>query len=201
MKAILNKLNLIMAETGIIEKDKKNTFHNYEYASEFAIKKALHGLLVKHKVIFTVSTKNKQVEIYQTDKGKRNGITDLEITYTFYDVDTAESLSGLFIGTGSDGEDKGTYKALTGAIKYILTTTFLIPTGDDPEKHEGETPVKESTPQAKPQPTDDKQWLNDNTENFNKVVAYIKGGGDKSEVFKKYKISKEILEKLDKAIK
>jgi hypothetical protein len=43
------------------------------------------------------------------------------------------------IGTGNDKNkngvgDKGTYKALTGANKYLLFKLFQIETGDDPEK-------------------------------------------------------------------
>ena len=37
------------------------------------------------------------------------------------------------MGAGDDGADKGLYKAYTGAVKYFLMKTFLIPTGDDPE--------------------------------------------------------------------
>ena len=53
------------------------------------------------------------------------------------DSETGECVSGMFYGVGQDSGDKGIWKAVTGAIKYIMTSTFLIPTGDDPEKDEG----------------------------------------------------------------
>jgi hypothetical protein len=40
------------------------------------------------------------------------------------------------VGTGEDNSDKGTYKGITGGLKYILMKTFLIYTGDDPENAE-----------------------------------------------------------------
>jgi hypothetical protein len=40
------------------------------------------------------------------------------------------------IGEGQDAGDKGPYKAMTGAQKYALMKTFMIPTGDDPEADE-----------------------------------------------------------------
>lgn len=40
------------------------------------------------------------------------------------------------IGEGMDTGDKAIYKAITGAQKYVLMKTFLIPTGDDPELEE-----------------------------------------------------------------
>lgn len=143
MLKILLKLHAIMSEVDYIQKDKKNTFFNYTYASEKAIKEALHGLLVKHKVLFAVSVTGLRREVYTTKEEKRGSITDVDMVYRFYDVESGECLEGPFIGTGDDGADKGTYKAITGAIKYILTSTFLIPTGDDAEADgaEGAKPV------------------------------------------------------------
>lgn len=150
MKNILNKLHLIMSEVEYIQKDKTNAHFGYKFASEQAIKETLHPILVKHKVILQVSVKNPRREVYVSVKGGRGAITDLDVEYAFYDVDSGESLTGSFVGTGDDGADKGTYKAITGAIKYILTSTFLIPTGDDPENDENTIIVPLSKPVAKP---------------------------------------------------
>lgn len=123
--AILTKLHKIMSEVGVLDKDKKNTFHNYEYLSESAIKKAIQPLLIKHGVLFTISL--------DTAHQPNDKITYANLKYRFADIDTGQELIGDFVGTGEDKGDKGLYKAITGAIKYILTTTFLIPTNDDPE--------------------------------------------------------------------
>ena len=123
---ILTKLHAIMKEVGYIQKDKTNDFHKYNYASEYAIKSALHTQLVKHKVLFQVSVTGQTID---------NNRTLMDCGYTFYDVESGESISGTFAGQGEDKLDKGIYKAITGAVKYILTSTFLIPTGDDPEEN------------------------------------------------------------------
>lgn len=130
---ITSKLSLIMGEIGIIEKDKTNEFHKYKYASEFAIKKALQPLLVKYKVLFTVGVTKVANELITDVKGGQNMVTNIEIGWTFTDTESGEQFSGVFAGSGADKGDKGLYKAITGAIKYVLTSTFLIPTGDDPE--------------------------------------------------------------------
>lgn len=124
MQNILKKLHDIMSEVDSIPKDKTNSFHGYDYASEYAIKTKLHGLLVKHKVLFMLSA---------TDIRHTGTLTDVICTFKFFDIESGEVLEAPFVGTGEDKLDKGTYKAITGAIKYILTSTFLIPTGDDPE--------------------------------------------------------------------
>ncbi len=142
MQKILTKLHSIMSEVDYIQKDKTNTFQNYKYASEKAIKETLHALLVKHKVIFTVSIENTSRLEYVNNKCNKGFLTDLTVNYSFYDVESGEVLKEKFVGTGDDGADKGTYKAITGAIKYILTSTFLIPTGDDPEDEKPATPSK-----------------------------------------------------------
>jgi hypothetical protein len=56
-------------------------------------------------------------------------------TYKFMDAEgKSDCIEGTWFGSGSDTGDKGLYKAITGGIKYVLNTNFLIPTGDDPEK-------------------------------------------------------------------
>lgn len=127
-QGILNKLYSIMAEIPEIGKDKTNSFHGYKYTSEYAIKTAIHPLLVKHKVMFTTTL---------VDIKRETDITSIKLEYCFSDIETGEKISGVMPGEGQDKGDKGVYKAITGAIKYILTTTFLIATGDDPENDEG----------------------------------------------------------------
>jgi hypothetical protein len=144
MKAILAKLNAIMAEVDRIEKDGSVAFGatKYKYASEKMIKETLHPLLVKHGVIFT-------------PEGVRDFIREGQISsyimrFAFRDVATGEELFVEVPCSGHDTTDKGPYKAITGAVKYALTTTFLIPTGDDPEKDNGESLNTQTTQKTAP---------------------------------------------------
>ena len=57
------------------------------------------------------------------------------MAYTFADVDSDEQLVAKVAGQGLDSGDKAPYKAQTGALKYALLQSFLLATGDDPEKH------------------------------------------------------------------
>lgn len=148
---VYKKIHACMSELSFIEKDKKNTFYNYNYASEEAIKKAVHEQLVKNGLIFTVDMQECiQIET-KNKKGDKTYITNVKVKYCFIDIDSGDSLCGSFYGTGEDAMDKGTYKALTGAIKYILTSTFLIPTGDDPE-NETEKKAEEKKEVKAPSP-------------------------------------------------
>lgn len=140
MKLILGKLHKIMEEVDYIQKDGKNSFQKYSYATEKAIKEKFHTALVAHKVLFQLSTTNARVD---------NNVTFLDCNYTFHDVESGEFISGTFVGTGSARDEKGNYAAVTGAIKYILTSNLLVPTGDDPEDDVNEPPKK--TPVVKVQ--------------------------------------------------
>src|SRR5262249_36903978 len=54
------------------------------------------------------------------------------------------------LGEASDAGDKAAPKALTGAYKYFLRQTFLIETGDDPDRYASAD--QEAAPANKPAP-------------------------------------------------
>ncbi len=137
---IYKKLHAIMAEAQYIHKDGKNTAGTggYTYATEAAIKNKLHGLFVKHGVVFSASAMNQQIrEMGQSARGNTMWLTTLDFVYRFTDIEDGSHVEGTMIGCGTDTQDKGAYKAITGALKYALTSTFIIPTGDDPENEDG----------------------------------------------------------------
>jgi len=141
VNSVYKKIHNIMTSIGIIEKDKTNDFHKYKYASEFAIKKAVHEALVNEKLILQLSEKSHT---------KEANLTTVTFEYCFIDIETGDKMCGLFSGSGEDKGDKGLYKAFTGCLKYLLTTTFLIPTGDDPENDKEKEQPKEQQKQKAP---------------------------------------------------
>jgi len=114
-KGIHKKLNAIMADVGAIKKDKTNTHFKYNYLSEEAIKKAIQPLLVKHGINF-------QLDI--TGNSREGNRTTIMLKYTFTDIETGDIVEGTFAGEGVDNQDKGMWKALTGALKYIFLVFF-----------------------------------------------------------------------------
>lgn len=134
------KLHAIMSEVSYIQKDKRNDFHRYNYASEAAIKERMHEMLVKYGVLFSCDPVAVVSDRERPTKSGSEIVSLLQFSYCFEDVDSDDKREGLFFGSGADGADKGCYKAITGAIKYVLTTRFLIPTGDDPEEEEAAQP-------------------------------------------------------------
>ncbi len=140
MKAILAKLHAIMTDLPFIEKNAKveHGKTKFKYASEFAIKTAVHAALVKHNVVFQLEISEPTIckDLENNQYNNDVSSTILKCKYTFWDVDSGEKLDGAFASSGPARDDKGHWAATTNAIKYILTSIFLIPTGDDCENPE-----------------------------------------------------------------
>lgn len=148
--SLTQRLHRILSEANYIQKDKNNSVQNYRYASEAAIKTMFHELFSRHGVIMLVDTGSpRMVDTCSLDKYNQPvKILMLDVEYRFINSDDrSDCISGKFVGTGNGRDDKGNYAAVTGAIKYILTSTFLTPTGDDPEDDKND--VKQEKPTAK----------------------------------------------------
>lgn len=149
---LYQKLLAVMKDCYYIQKDKESAGgegYGYRYASEAVIKAKVGAALSKHGVLF-LPTESKFIGSWKgtTKKGVEFTVTNIEFGFKFVDAETGESHSGTMVGSGTDNADKGTYKAVTGAIKYILTGAFLIETGDDPEATpEEDKPTKEEKKQ------------------------------------------------------
>jgi ERF superfamily protein len=125
------KLLEVMKAVTRVEKRGENQFHGYKYATESDLVDMVRGELSSRGI----RTKFNLVSTARTPKGEKGGfITDIEVDWTFVDSESGETETSRVPGSGEDKGDKGVYKALTGSEKYWLMKTFLIPTGDDPEK-------------------------------------------------------------------
>lgn len=127
--SIATKMAKVMTEVGRVAKNGRNDFHRYSYATEADIVEEIRGSLSANCIVFFPSVKQVLRE---------GELTHVEMEFRFIDGETGETLESTFWGCGQDKADKGLYKAYTGANKYVLLKTFLIPTGDedDPE-HDG----------------------------------------------------------------
>lgn len=128
-----DKMFAIMSAIDAIPKDGYNDFHKYAYATERAIKEVVRAQLLQQKVLFQFEVTDVTTQETKNDKGDTSILTVIRGNAVFICVESGEEMRIPFAGQGADKGDKGIYKAITGAIKYALTSTFLIPTGDDAE--------------------------------------------------------------------
>jgi hypothetical protein len=134
-KSLAAKLAEVMAAVERIPKRGRNTFHNYEYATEADIVAAIRKELAERKVILLPAVLD-ETRVPVGEKGSH--LTTLSLEFEFLDGESGESIRKPWKGYGTDKDDKGGYKAMTGGEKYFLLKTFLIPTGDDPEADKGQ---------------------------------------------------------------
>jgi len=133
MKNLTKKILAVMADVTHVAKDAVNEFHNYEYVSNAAIVTAVREAMIKHKLVLISSHVKCDTMAHTNKKGDPFFLTKIEIRYQLIDTESSEIIEAHAFGCGQDAGDKGLYKAITGAEKYYLLKTFLIPTHDDPE--------------------------------------------------------------------
>lgn len=119
-----------MEAAGRIPKRGRNTFHNYDYATEADIAETVRHELAQRGVMLIPEIDTEE-RIPVGEKG--SVLTVLHMNMQFIDAESGETIVKKWRGYGTDKEDKGGYKAMTGGEKYFILKTFLLPTGDDPE--------------------------------------------------------------------
>lgn len=124
----------VMADVRYVQKTGRNAFHKYSYASEgdlaAAVQPAMatHGLaMVPHRITIA------REETAPTRSGARQWLTTVSGCYLLMHGASGQQIEVACVGSGIDGEDKGAYKAMTGALKYALRQMLILPTGDDPD--------------------------------------------------------------------
>jgi len=151
-KSIFAKIGKVMSQVSRVPKNGYNKFHQYNYATESDLTESIRPILQESGLAFFSSV------IEQSREGE---FTKVQMEFTLADMDTGEVLKSTYWGEGQDKGDKGLYKAYTGATKYFLMKTFLIPTGDDPEADtttdERNNSKQQNKKDNKPQLASDKQ--------------------------------------------
>lgn len=135
-KNLYAKLAEVLGEVGYIQKKGFNSFHKYKYVTEQDLVEAVRAKLSERNIVLIPSVVDVAERPVKTAKGADSCVTTVTVEFTFCDGDTGQTHTARWAGAGDDPADKGIYKAYTGAMKYFLMKSFLIPTGDDPEADE-----------------------------------------------------------------
>jgi hypothetical protein len=136
----------VMSRVRYVPETGKNQFHRYSYASDEDLLTVLQPAMADAGLAMVPTrVESTTVEHSADQKGKAQWRTEVLVTYALMHA-SGETVTIQAPGCGIDGEDKGVYKAMTGALKYALRHTFLVPTGQDAERAE------EPAPRQRPQP-------------------------------------------------
>ena len=154
-QTLVKKLAQILATVDKIEKKGYNDHFNYKFVREADLVEAVRSKLAAQNIMITSSVDKTEVvdmtKVTKQGEVVQNRVGLLYVTYTFRDGESGETIQVQGIGEIEQDGGKGIYKAITGAMKYMLMKNFLIDTGDDPEmekKPKGEAKQQSAAPSA-----------------------------------------------------
>lgn len=144
-----NRLRAELATLGILKREGENKFDKYSYFSEAQYKALFTELFSRHGL--ELKFDELAYDTYEGTEKQQNGRMP-RICFYLMDVETGFYEATAITAEGMDKGDKAGYKAYTGALKYFLADTFMVATGDDPEKDSPEQTanVKQERPAASP---------------------------------------------------
>lgn len=121
---LYKKLLKVMKKIEVIKKSGLNSHHGYQYSTEADFIEAVRQHLLDEDIIVLTSVE---------ECSKEGSLTTVKTKHVFVDTENGQNHVVYSYGTGQDSQDKGVYKAITGAMKYFISKSFMIETQDDPE--------------------------------------------------------------------
>lgn len=125
------------------KKEARNEFDKYNYATQEHWHAAVMPALLANDLLLSISTVGvTNLDVRQTKKGDPKYAVQVTCSARLWHV-SGQWIEVMGAGHGEDRGDKGVYKAMTGAAKYLYAQLFALPTTDDPEKdmdRRGDTP-------------------------------------------------------------
>lgn len=133
---VAKKISEVMKQVEYLKKDGKVAYGStrYNYLSEEKITSEIRKAMADVGLIIYPS---KMEIVSEQEVNTRSGkvrVLNIVAAYHIKDIESGEFIEIQTLGEGMDSGDKAIYKAMTGAYKYAQRQTFMIPTGDDPDK-------------------------------------------------------------------
>lgn len=127
------KMIEIMREVAHIQKNGRNGFHGYSYATAADVLAKINDSLTRHGISCMVIPELVSMEPVTTARGNTEHMATVKVNVVLTDADSGEVITLVGLGSGQDAGDKAVMKAQTAAIKYAFMLSLCISTGDDPE--------------------------------------------------------------------
>jgi len=169
---IYESLCAINKQIGVIGKNQKNQAQGFKFRGIDDVMNELHSLFAEHQIIIIPVVKDR----IRDERVNKNGTvlfyTHLTVDFSLVAID-GSSVTATAIGEAMDSGDKGTNKAMSIALKYVLLQMFLIPT-EEPKDPDEQTHTVVPKQEPKSQPTPVRSTITDGA--ISKAVARIKAG-------------------------
>lgn len=146
---IAAKMAAAMKEIDAVTKKGRNENQKYNYVRAADVANEVRHALVNQGIAFTYDVSECRNWEKASNSGSMLNYCHIKVDCLFIDSESGESVTAGAVGWGMDSGDKAPYKAMTGALKYIMRMTFLIPDESDPENEKEDSPKMQI---VKPQP-------------------------------------------------
>lgn len=146
---IAARMAAAMKEIDAVTKKGRNENQKYSYVRAADVANEVRHALVNQGIAFTYDVSECRNWEKASNSGSMLNYCHIKVDCLFIDSESGESVTAGAVGWGMDSGDKAPYKAMTGALKYIMRMTFLIPDESDPESEKEESPRMQI---VKPQP-------------------------------------------------
>jgi len=146
-RGIFKAMHAVMAEVGVIGKDKTNPQQGYKFRGIDDVLAILQPLFIKHGVFCVPKVLKAEREMLATKSGGTMASVRLLVEHTFFASD-GSSVYATTYGEAMDAGDKASNKAMSAALKYALTESFSIPTKESDRDTEEQSP--ELAPRSPP---------------------------------------------------
>lgn len=139
---LFKKLMNVVEKMENVKKSGYNSHQKYHYSTEQDLIDSVRQLLIDNKILILTDSETKEVVKIGKPQLDKNGanigtkeslVTVVNTRHTFCDIETGYTYNIQSTGTGWDETDKGSFKAITGAMKYFISKNFLVPGEDDAE--------------------------------------------------------------------
>lgn len=140
---IYSALASILADVEAVKKNKSNTQQGFKYRGIDDMYNALHDSFAKNKVFISFTVKDTKTETIEQNSKLLFKICML-VEYRFI-ADDGSYISTVTYTESLDYGDKGTGKALSYALKYVLMQMFLIPTDEAKDNDSESIEVQKKT--------------------------------------------------------
>lgn len=143
-KGLYEKLLAVQRAVQAVLKDGENQSDKYKYVSGDALLSVIRPQMDALGLLLVPSVRNHSLIEGQTRSGTARFFTEIELDFTWLDVESGEDLRIPWYGQGTDlGGERGIGKAYTYAEKYFLLKFFHVPTDKDDPDNDGRTKTGE----------------------------------------------------------
>lgn len=153
---IHKQLAAIMEDVEAVGKDQENKQQGFKYRGINQVVDMLHPIMAKHKVFVLPEILEDRTEERTTSRGNTLIYRVLKVRIDFVSGVDGSTRSSVVMGEGMDSGDKASNKAMTAALKYCFSQTFVLPYGlvdGDAATPEPSTPKTGKTHEAQPAET------------------------------------------------